>query len=359
MIEVSAPGKLYIAGEYAVVEPGNPAIIIAVDQFVTATLTEASENGSIKSAQFSTYPIYFTRKDDALVLDKRDNPFNYILAAIETVEKYAKECGQALKLFHLSIESGLDNGHGTKYGLGSSGAVTVATVEALCRFYALPFDEMRLFKLAALAHLSIQNNGSCGDVAASVYGGWLAFSTFDQKWVVNKQGHLTLSELLQEPWPGLAVKKLTPPKELNLMIGWTGTPASTANLVDRVAKSDTKLDYQKFVQASNVCVHQLVTAFAQNDLAGIQAGLRTNRQLLKDLSDLTHVVIETPALSRLIEIAEKHGGSAKSSGAGGGDCGIAIFSDAVNCKDVLIEWDQAQIFYLPLQVYVKGARDES
>ena len=35
MIEASAPGKLYIAGEYAVVEPGHPAILVAVDQFIT------------------------------------------------------------------------------------------------------------------------------------------------------------------------------------------------------------------------------------------------------------------------------------------------------------------------------------
>ena len=38
MIEVSAPGKLYIAGEYAVVETGHPAVIAAVDQFVTVTV---------------------------------------------------------------------------------------------------------------------------------------------------------------------------------------------------------------------------------------------------------------------------------------------------------------------------------
>lgn len=41
MIEVSAPGKLYIAGEYAVVETGHPAVIAAVDQFVTVTVESA------------------------------------------------------------------------------------------------------------------------------------------------------------------------------------------------------------------------------------------------------------------------------------------------------------------------------
>ena len=36
LITVKAPGKLYIAGEYAVVESGYPAIIVALNQFVTA-----------------------------------------------------------------------------------------------------------------------------------------------------------------------------------------------------------------------------------------------------------------------------------------------------------------------------------
>lgn len=45
MIEVSAPGKLYIAGEYAVVETGHPAVIAAVDQFVTVTVESARKVG--------------------------------------------------------------------------------------------------------------------------------------------------------------------------------------------------------------------------------------------------------------------------------------------------------------------------
>src|SRR5699024_528931 len=39
---VAAPGNLYVAGEYAVVTPGQPAILIAVDRYVTVTVTEAA-----------------------------------------------------------------------------------------------------------------------------------------------------------------------------------------------------------------------------------------------------------------------------------------------------------------------------
>ena len=41
MIQVKAPGKLYIAGEYAVTEPGYKSVLIALDRFVTATIEEA------------------------------------------------------------------------------------------------------------------------------------------------------------------------------------------------------------------------------------------------------------------------------------------------------------------------------
>ena len=55
MIEVTTPGKLFIAGEYAVVEPGHPAIIVAVDQFVTVTVEETTDEGSIQSANTALY----------------------------------------------------------------------------------------------------------------------------------------------------------------------------------------------------------------------------------------------------------------------------------------------------------------
>ena len=121
---------------------------------------------------------WFTRKRE-LVLDHRENPFHYILAAIRLTEKYAKEKGYHLSFYDMKVTSELDNSNGRKYGLGSSGAVTVATVKALNEYYQLGLDLMTQFKLAALAHLDVQGNGSCGDIAASCFGGWIAFSTFD------------------------------------------------------------------------------------------------------------------------------------------------------------------------------------
>ena len=53
LITEKAPGKLYIAGEYAIVEPGNNAVLVAINQFVTASLEPSKLTvGNIISKQY-------------------------------------------------------------------------------------------------------------------------------------------------------------------------------------------------------------------------------------------------------------------------------------------------------------------
>ena len=44
-ITSKAPGKLFIAGEYAVVEHGHGAIVAAVSRYLTVTIDEATSVG--------------------------------------------------------------------------------------------------------------------------------------------------------------------------------------------------------------------------------------------------------------------------------------------------------------------------
>lgn len=353
MIEISVPGKLFIAGEYAVVEPGHPAIIVAVDQFINVTIEGARKNGSIQSVQYSDLPIRWTRRNGELVLDHRENPFHYILAAIRLTEKYAQEKGTLLSFYDLKVTSELDNSNGRKYGLGSSGAVTVATVKALNLYYDLKMDRLTQFKIAALAHLAVQGNGSCGDIAASCYGGWLAFSTFDHEWVLRKQQEWTLTQLLTSDWPELSIRPLTVPKTLRLLIGWTGSPASTSDLVDQVyqSKEAKEKGYAKFLADSKDCVNRLIDGFLNEDSRTIKKMITENRKLLVGLSSLTGVTIETPALKKLCDLAETYRGAAKSSGAGGGDCGIVIVDQKTGILPLMSAWEKADIIPLPLHVY--------
>ncbi|MGO2064386.1 phosphomevalonate kinase [Latilactobacillus curvatus] len=354
MITAKAPGKLYIAGEYAVVETGFPAIIVALNQFVTVTIEESHEYGSIVSKQYQENSLYWQRQGDEMVFDNRDNPFHYILSAIRLTEQYARQAGKTLRVYHLRVNSDLDSADGKKYGLGSSAAVTVATVKALCAFYELSLSNDQLYKLAAIAHLDVQGNGSLGDIAASVFGGWVAYRSFDKQWLADIRPTVSLTELLEMPWPSLSIELLTPPAELSLLIGWTGSPASTSHLVDKIAlaKTERQADYQNFLAASKACLEAMVDGFRRNDLAQIQAELRHNRAILQDLAHFSHVAIETPILQKMGALAETIGGAAKTSGAGGGDCGIVIIDRAIETEALFEQWRANQIERLNLAVHL-------
>ncbi|WP_027108249.1 phosphomevalonate kinase [Lacticigenium naphthae] len=352
-VTASAPGKLYIAGEYAVVEPGYPAILVAVDQFITVRITPAQDEGSIRSFQYGNYPVTWKRENGEIVLDKRENPFHYIFAALSVTEAYMKETTQDLSLYHLTVKSELDSAQGLKYGLGSSAAVTVATIRALLKYYNQKENNQLVFKLAALAHIQLGSNGSFGDIAASTYTGWIAYTSFDRRRLSEKLQTQSVYSLVQESWPLFSVERLIPPDNLRLIIGWTGSPASTTKLVDKVKEQKTTNQnfYHQFLNESRQCVQEMIRGFHENNLSIIQEQIHLNRHLLQQMSNDTNVLIETNRLHSLCEIAEIYGGAAKSSGAGGGDCGIAIFHRHDALMELLADWEKNNIAILPLQVY--------
>lgn len=353
MIQASAPGKLYIAGEYAVLEPGHPAILVALEQYITVRLKETNNLGTIRSSLTNNFPILWTRKQGKFFIDQRENPFAYVAEAVTTTEKYIQELGKKLTFFNIEIESDLDNKDGRKYGLGSSGAVTIATIKALLKFYRVAFTHETVYKLAAITHLAINSNGSFGDLAASTYGGWIAYSCFDREWLSRELTKNSLLEILEMEWPLLSIQPLEAPEDLELLIGWTGSPASTTHLVDLLndEKAEIKETYQIFLKKSKQIVSQIITAFQEQNLPAIQQGIRQNRELLQKLGSSSRMHIETSALFELCEIAEDYMGAAKSSGAGGGDCGIVLINKTKNHFELFKEWKKAGITHLPLAVH--------
>ncbi|WEV36101.1 phosphomevalonate kinase [Lactobacillus sp. ESL0677] len=354
MITEQAPGKLYIAGEYAVLEQDCPAVLVAVNQFIRVSITKSkSTTGLIHSKQYSQDSIHWVRKGAKMVIDNRDNPFEYILAAISYTERYCIEQNINMKVYDLHVNSDLDSADGKKYGLGSSAAVTVATVKAILRFYNVPFSNELVYKLSAISHYSVQGNGSAGDIAASVYGGWLAYQTFDKAWLTNELASKTLSSIVNEAWPGLKIQLLTPPEGMRLMIGWSHKPASTSRLVDETSANRAALngEYREFLQASRECVLKMITGFEQNNIALIKTQIRVNRCLLQHFAQINQIAIEIPRLSKLINIAEDFGGAAKTSGAGNGDCGIVIADGTTDVAALESQWQENGIQPLNFHVH--------
>ena len=170
---------------------------------------------------------------------------------------------------------------------------------------------------------------------------------------------VSVSQLITMEWPQLKITPLTPPPALQLLVGWTGTPASTANLVAQMDHHRVKAVYQQFLTASRQCVNAMIEAFQSGDLPAIQHQLAVNRTLLTKLAAVSGINIETPTLTRLVEIACRLGAQAKSSGAGGGDCGIALADcHAPETSRIAAAWQAAGITPLALHVYARRTTNE-
>ena len=328
----SAPGKLYIAGEYAVVEPGHRAVLVALDRFITVRAAAAEGSGRISSDLYEDGPLTWRRRAGDSMAQAPDRAGDYVISAIRAVERMVLETGSGLRLFDLDISSEL--------------------VRAVAGLYGLPLDDLAVYKLALLATDAVQPIGSGGDIAAAAFTGWVAYASPDRAWLRRARTRMSTGELVRARWPRLSIRRLPAP-DLRLRAGWTGDPASTPRLVADVragARGDDGA-YAVFLRDSETCLARLVRALEEGDGREVMRRIEQSRRLLLGLSRTSGVVIETPLLERLVDIAREHGAAAKSSGAGGGDCGIALCPPATDAAAMCAAWEAAGIVPLDLSVH--------
>lgn len=357
-VQVKVPGKVYVAGEYAVVEADYSAIITAVDSFVHLELSQNDQDGGhIYSQGFTEEPVNWERVDGNIQLAHSTEALKYVLSALQVTEEYVQALNLPAKAFNISIKSELDHEDGHKFGLGSSGAVTVAGVQALLLFYEVEPTDLLVYKLSVLAQMKLGVNSSFGDLAASTFTGWIRYTNFERDQVreLLEDPEKSVQEIVEATWSALDIERLDIADTLNFLIGWTGSPASSDNLVGEVQerKAQTGSQYTDFLQTSQRAVDELTEALPVADEEKIAHSIRINREVLKQMGQQTNVVIETPQLTTLCEIAESYGGAAKTSGAGGGDSGIAFIFEEEKVPIVEKAWQEAGIVRLPLVVYTK------
>ncbi|POX51989.1 phosphomevalonate kinase [Streptomyces sp. Ru71] len=365
-----APGKLFVAGEYAVVEPGTPAILVAVDRRVTVTVAEPGPGAGaadvVVSSDLLARPVGWRWHEGRLVVcgasdaGRARGALAHVVSAIETVGRLLAERGLPVPALDVSVGSRLHDG-GRKYGLGSSGAVTVATVAAVASFCGLQLSNDEQFRLAMLATAELDPKGSGGDLAASTWGGWIAYQAPDRAFVLDLARRLGVDRTLSAPWPGHSVRRLPPPTGVSLEVGWTGEPASTASLVSDLHRRTWRgtASHQRFVQTTTDCVRSAIDALEAGDPAGLKQQIRRARTELARLDDEVGLGIFTPRLEALCDAAEAVGGAAKPSGAGGGDCGIALL-DAEASRDITHvrqRWESDGVLPLPVRPALEGIEE--
>ena len=305
MTIVKTCGKLYWAGEYAILEPGQLALIKAIPIYMMAEI-KASDDYRLYSDMF-TYSV-----------DMRpDSSYALIQETVALVEEYLTAQGVELQPFSIEIRGKMER-EGKKFGLGSSGSVVVLVIKAMLAFYGRPVDREVLFKLASAVLLKRGDNGSMGDIACIVSEDLVLYQSFDREKVAHWLEKEDLQPVLDREW-GFSIASVEPALEFDFLVGWTKEVAVSSHMVKQIKDNMNA----SFLQASKETVSSLVKALHAGQEDKIIDLLNQASLLLEGLSS----DIYTPSLRQLKNASRDLKAVAKSSGAGGGDCGIALSFD--------------------------------
>ena len=316
MTLVKTYGKLYWAGEYAILEPGQLALLKAIPIYMTAEIKASDE--------YRLYSDMFTYSVDL----RPDSSYALIQETVTLVEEYLTAQGVKLQPFSLDVRGKMER-EGKKFGLGSSGSVVVLVIKAMLAFYERPADRNLLFKLASAVLLKRGDNGSMGDIACIVSEDLVLYQSFDREKVAHWLEKKDLQTVLGREW-GFSITIVEPALEFDFLVGWTKEVAVSSHMVKQIKNH---MD-ARFLQASKETVATLVNALQTGQEEKIVEQLEQASLILEALSS----DIYTPSLRQLKNASQDLKVVAKSSGAGGGDCGIALSFDQESTTLVKKRW---------------------
>ena len=318
-MQVQTCGKLYLAGEYAVLSPGHAALIKNIPIYMRAEI-EAADSYELDSDLFSHKASLAPDADYALIQE-----------TIQLMNDYLSLLQHPSRPFALTIRGKMEK-DGRKFGLGSSGSVVVLTIKAMAAFYQLELSSDLLFRLASAVLLKRGDNGSMGDLACIAYEQLVYYRSFDRMTIRQRLVETNLLEILEQDW-GYEIKPIQPSLGCDFLVGWTREPAISSDLVKQV-KSSLNED---FLTQTQLQVDGLKEAFLSADKTAVKNSLLTVSQLLDRLSPL----IYTEKLQDLREASQGLDCVAKSSGAGGGDCGFALSFATEDSQTLIQRWQEA------------------
>lgn len=315
-----APGKMLLCGEYAVLE-GYPALVAAVDRYATCHKLPSSTL-SVSAQGIGPYDV--VNSINGYTIPQDAARFFKVAAALFNAA-HAHHLPLEPALYHLDTANLYSFSVGKrplKMGLGSSAASAVCLAAHLANHHATELNRDAIFDLALTAHrAAAQGKGSGIDIAASCYGGLLEFQ-------VSPDGKPTL-------------RHRPPPKDHSqFLIVHTHTQQKTSHFVGAVqhVKAEYPHLYRAVVQQLANANAAFMAAFFETSIGPIlnDAVAAINRAL-QDLGDLAHIGIVSAPHVCISQIAHAHGGSAKPSGAGGGDiaaCFIPTDAQASFCQAI-------------------------
>ena len=319
MTSASAPGKVILFGEHAVVS-GAKALGAAIDLRAKVTIRDTPGSTMIEACDLCLRGFSLDLNTLQVVSAEAVHATRYVSAVLNEFDA---------RNLRVMIESDIP----LASGLGSSAAIVVAATAALNRHLDLGLSQKDIADRAHRIEKAVQEGlGSPTDTALATHGGYLQVS----------------SQVLPLDLPGM-----------NMVVGYTNQSHDTRSEVAKV--QSLKARYPDLVdpifQAIGAVSARAVPLIRDQKLRELGELMNVNHGLLEAIG------VGTRELAELVYAARGAGGAfgAKLTGAGGGGCMIALptphgfaalitalrqargtaFAVKTGCEGVKVERDQA------------------
>ncbi|ERH10853.1 MAG: mevalonate kinase [halophilic archaeon J07HX64] len=298
MVTSSAPGKVYLFGEHAVVY-GEPAVPCAIGLRAQAAVERRTGGLRVRAGDLSLdgFAVEYNGGTSTPEVDVPENlldaAMGYVNGAIDQAREAARTRGVAAeeRSFEVTVDSNIPLGA----GLGSSAAVVVATIDAAARELGVQLPREELADRAYRVEHTVQDGGaSRADTFCATMGGAVRIEGDD-------------CETLATP-------------DLPLVVGYDGGAGDTGELVAQV----------RGLRETHPFVADTVSAVGDLVRRGERALAADDRETLGELMDINHGLLSSLGVSaRSLDAmvwAARDGGAhgAKLTGAGGGGCIVAL-----------------------------------
>ena len=285
-VTASAPGKTILFGEHAVVY-GRPAIAAAVDRRVYVKVEMRDDNRIHVNVEDLKVSGFLNLEDSTIELEKGEKKsiLEYVLRSLIKSESTGG----------LEITINLDIPIGA--GLGSSAAITVATIKAASTFNNIKLTHEEIAKLAHQVELEVQDSASPIDTTLSTHGGIIYLSRDAEE-----------------------IIKLNIDNEIPIVIGYTSKRGNTGKQIEAV-----RLKMEKYPKIMIPILNSMesITNGAREAL------INGDQEMIGEFMNINHglldaIGVNTEELSKMVFNARKTGAlGSKLTGAGGGGSIIA------------------------------------
>lgn len=281
----SAPGKTILFGEHSVVY-NEPAIAAAINKRATVKIKPSKNNKTLlKSDDLGFKAELNTKQKKYSLIKGKPGIIRYILEVLSRVHD------------HKPIEINLSTDIPIGLGLGSSAAVTVATLASLYRYHQIKFTKKSLAKDAHEIEQHVQGVASPLDTLVCTYGGFVYLSRTKQIDIFKNNFNSSF------------------------VLAYTSKYGSTGKMVMGVKslKDRNPLVMDNIIKTMGILADEAKKAILNNDVNKIGELMNINHGLLDSIG------VNTNELSKMVYLARNNGAiGSKITGAGGGGSVLSL-----------------------------------